>query len=114
NQVLVSILPKDFSFIAEDNLSRIFADFARHSVKINLMQNSAISFSVCFDFDKTKTPALLKDLEQYFTIRYNNGLQLITVRHYENARLDDLVKDREIVMEQKSRTTLQLLVRKKY
>ncbi len=110
SQVLVSIFPKDFSFIAEDNLSRIFADFARNGVRINLMQNSAISFSVCFDFDKTKTPALLNDLKQNFNIRYNNGLQLITVRHYDNVRLNDLVEGKEVVMEQRSRTTLQLLV----
>lgn len=65
NQVLVSIFPKDFSFIAEKNLSRIFADFAGHGVKMNLMQNSAISFSACFDHDRTKTPALLRDLQKY-------------------------------------------------
>lgn len=111
DQVLISIFPKDFSFIAEHNLSRIFSDFARHGVKINLMQNSAISFSVCVDRDKTKTPALLRDLEKNFSVRYNYDLELITVRHYENALTEPLVRGREILLEQKSRTTLQMVVR---
>ena len=110
NQVLLSIMPKDFSFIAEDNLSLIFSSFARNGVKINLMQNSAISFSVCFDKDKIKTPALMKDLEMNFNLKYNENLELITVRHYENAPIENVVKSREVLLEQKNRTTLQLVV----
>lgn len=111
NQVLVSIFPKDFSFIAEHKLARIFADFAKFGVKINLMQNSAISFSVCFDRDKTKTPALLRHLKKNFNVKYNDDMELITIRHYENVSLGDLVKGREVMLEQKSRTTLQLVVK---
>jgi aspartate kinase len=111
NQVLASIFPRDFSFIAEDNLSRIFSDFASHGVKINLMQNSAISFSVCFDKDVTKTPALLKDLSKNFQVKYNDNLQLITVRHYEKASTEHLIRGREVLLEQKSRTTLQMVVK---
>ncbi len=110
NQVLLSIMPKDFSFIAEDNLSLIFSSFARIGVKINLMQNSAISFSVCFDKDKTKTPALMKDLEKNFNLRHNDNLELITIRHYENAGIENIIKDRKVLLEQKNRTTLQLVV----
>ncbi len=113
NQVLVSIFPKDFSFIAEENLSRIFADFARHGVKMNLMQNSAISFSACFDYDRTKTPALLRDLRKMFSVKYNQDLELITVRHYQRACLEELIRGKQVVMEQKSRTTLQMIVRGK-
>lgn len=113
NQVLVSIYPKDFSFIAEKNLSRVFADFARHGVKINLMQNTALSFSVCFDEDKTKTPALLNDLKKNFNVKYNKNVELITVRHYENACVSESLKDKKIVMEHKNPTTLQLVVKHK-
>ncbi len=105
NQVLVSIFPKDFSFIAEKNLSRIFADFAGHGVKMNLMQNSAISFSACFDHDRTKTPALLRDLQKIFSVKYNQDLELITVRHYQRACMERLIRGKEVVMEQKNRTT---------
>ncbi len=111
NQVLASIFPKDFSFIAEHNLSRIFSDFAQHGVKINLMQNSAISFSVCFDNDRIKTPALLRDLKKNFTVKYNDNLELITIRHYEKAQTGPVIKNKEVLLEQKSRTTLQMVVR---
>lgn len=111
NQVLASIFPRDFSFIAEYNLSRIFSDFAHNGVKINLMQNSAISFSVCFDSDKIKTPALLRDLKKNFNVKYNDDLELITIRHYDKAQMDYLIKGRDILLEQKSRTTLQMVVR---
>ncbi len=111
DQVLASIFPKDFSFIAEHSLSRIFSDFAGLGVKINLMQNSAISFSVCFDNDKTKTPALLRTLEKNFSVKYNSDLELITIRHYEKAEIAPVIMGREVLLEQKSRTTLQLVVR---
>lgn len=110
NQVLLSIMPKDFSFIAEQNLSLIFSSFARAGVKINLMQNSAISFSVCFDKDKTKTPELMNDLEKNFNLKYNEKLELITIRHYENAPIEEILKGKSILLEQKNRTTLQLVV----
>jgi len=110
NQVLISILPKDFSFIAEQNLSRIFSDFAKHGVKINLMQNSAISFSVCFDYDQIKTPALLRDLELNFNLKYSLNLKLITVRHYEMAMVDNIVNKGQVLLEQKSRNTLQIVL----
>lgn len=111
NQVLLSIFPKDFSFIAEHNLSRIFSEFARQTVKINLMQNSALSFSVCFDYDKIKTPALLKGLEKLFTVKYNTDAELITIRHYEKAQPENLIQGRKVILEQKSRTTLQWVVK---
>ncbi|TVQ90890.1 MAG: aspartate kinase [Bacteroidetes bacterium] len=113
NQVLLSIFPKDFSFIAEQNLSRIFSEFARAGIKINLMQNSALSFSVCFDEDKIKTPVLLKNLEKIYNLKYNKGVELITVRHYEKVNLSELLEGKEILMEQKNRTTFQWVVKKR-
>ncbi len=111
NQMLLSIFPKDFSFIAEQNLSRIFSEFAKSGIKINVMQNSALSFSVCFDHDKMSTPNLLHNLEKIYNLKYNTGLELITIRHYEKANLAELVVGKEILLEQKSRTTLQWVVR---
>ncbi|MFN2396238.1 MAG: aspartate kinase [Bacteroidales bacterium] len=112
HQILLSIFPKDFSFIAEQNISRIFSEFARAGVKINLMQNSALSFSVCFDEDKIKTPALLKNLEKMYNLKYNKELELITVRHYEKVNIDELLRSKEILIEQKNRTTYQWVVKK--
>lgn len=113
NQILLSIFPKDFSFIAEQNLSRLFSEFARTGIKINLMQNSALSFSVCFDQDKIKTPVLLRNLEKIYNLKYNTNTLLITVRHYEKADLEELLLGKEILLEQKSRTTLQWVVKAK-
>lgn len=112
-QILLSIFPKDFSFIAEHNLSRIFSEFAHAGIKINLMQNSALSFSVCFDEDKIRTPVLLKNLNKVYHTKFNKNVELITIRHYEKARLDELLKNKEILLEQKSRTTLQWVVKEK-
>ncbi|MFW5777608.1 MAG: aspartate kinase [Bacteroidota bacterium] len=111
NQVLLSVFPKDFSFIAEKNLSRIFSECAKNSIKINLMQNSALSFSICFDEDKIKTPNLLKSLGKIYTVKYNTNVQLITIRHYEKANLEELLHGKNILIEQKNRTTLQWVVK---
>ncbi len=111
NQVLISIAAKDFSFIAEDNLSGIFGLFARLGVKINLMQNSAISFSVCIDNDALKTPELIKELMNDYKVRYNENLQLFTVRHYYPSTIDMLTAGKEILLEQRSRQTAQFVVR---
>jgi len=111
NQMLLSIFPKDFSFIAEHNLSRIFSEFARSGIKINVMQNSALSFSVCFDHDKMNTPTILQNLEKIYNLKYNTNVELITIRHYDKANLEALLTGRKILLEQKSRTTLQWVVK---
>ena len=111
NQVLISISAKDFSFIAEDNLSRIFALFAGHGVKIHLMQNSAISFSVCVDNDNFKIPALIEALQKDFKIRYNEDLMLYTIRHYYQNTIDTITSGKEILLEQRSRNTAQFVLR---
>jgi aspartate kinase len=110
NQLLISISPKDFSFIAEENLYAIFGIFARCRIKINLMQNSAISFSVCIDNDPKITQSAIKSLEHNFNVRYNQNLELITIRNYNQETIDKVVHGRKIMLEQKSRLTAQLIV----
>ena len=111
NQVLISIQPKDFSFIAEDNLSDIFEVFARFSVKINLMQLSAISFSVCCDHDINKIQNLVNELQQTFKVLYNSNLELMTVRYYTPEIIESLTKNKIILLEQRSRFTLQMVMK---
>jgi aspartate kinase len=113
DQILISLMPKDFSFIAEDNLSKIFACFVNHNVKINLMQNSAISFSVCFDNVHEKAQALIADLQQTYKVKYNEHLELITIRHFDQKTIDRVTDNKIILLEQKSRVTAQLVVRNK-
>ena len=111
NQVLISIQPKDFSFIAEDNLSDIFELFSKHGVKINLMQLSAISFSVCCDDDAEKIKLLVTELQQTFKVLYNSNLELMTVRYYTPETIDLLTKNKLILLEQKSRFTVQMVMK---
>ena len=112
NQLLISISAKDFSFIAEESLSRIFTLVAEMGVKINLMQNSAISFSVCVDNDPIKTPAFIAELRKEFKVLYNEDLQLFTVRHYYPSTIEMLTEGKEVLLEQRSRNTAQFVVRK--
>src|SRR6185436_7545575 len=111
NQVLITISAKDFSFIAEESLSTIFGIFAKHRVKINLMQNSAISFSVCVDNDPLKIPKLIEELKTHFKILYNENLELYTIRHYFPSTIETLSAGKEILLEQRSRSTAQLVMR---
>jgi len=111
NQLLLSISAKDFSFIAEDNLSEIFGLFAKSGIKINLMQNSAISFSVCIDNDTFKVPPVVETLRQTYKVLYNENLQLFTVRHYYPSTVEMLTAGKEILLEQRSRHTAQFVVR---
>lgn len=111
NQVLFSIASRDLAFIAEENLTRIFNTFSAQKVHVNLMQHSAVSFSVSFNEDQAKLQILVDELSEEFEVRYNTGLQLITIRFYDDAIIDKLTSGKKVFLEQKSRTTVQLLVR---
>ncbi len=113
NQLLISIQPKDFSFIAEENLQTIFEVLAILNIRVNLMQNSALSFSLCIDYNEILLQKLREELEKSFRIVYNTGLQLITIRYYNEQIIDDIVDGRNVVLQQRSRNTIQLLVENK-
>lgn len=110
-QVLLSISAKDFSFIVEEHISDIFQRFARHRMKINTMQNSAISFSVSVDADKNKLEELIADLQTDYEVRYNEGLELLTIRHFNEKIALELATGKEILLQQKTRHTLRMLMR---
>ena len=112
NQILISVLPKDFSFIAEDNLQTIFATLAELNIRVNLMQNSALSFSLCIDDNELLLEQLRQRLSSQYLLRYNRGLQLITIRYYTQHIVDTIVGGRPILLQQRSRSTTQLLVQK--
>ena len=110
NQILLSILPRDYSFIAEDNLQVIFGILNELGIRVNLMQNSALSFSICVDNNPQLVPTLIEKLNNMFRVRYNENLQLITIRYYNQQVIDHIVAGRTILLEQRSRTTEQLIV----
>lgn len=111
NQVLLSISPKDFSFIVEENLSDIFNTFSEAGIKINTMQNSAISFSVCIDSNERKLPELVKQLQQDYRVLYNEGLELVTIRYYNQETIERVTVGKQILLEVKSRYTTQMVMK---
>jgi aspartate kinase len=111
NQWLFSISSRDFSYIDEPALHEIFGIFSRMGIKINLMQNSAISFSVCIDEPGDKKAVLIQNLNEHFVVRYNEGLKLITIRNYTQEVVEELIEGKEIMLEQRSRYTCQLIVK---
>jgi aspartate kinase len=114
DQVLISISPRDFSFVDEQSLSEILAVFAHNSIHISLMQNSAISFSVCVDNNQRRLGQLFEELGKNYKIRYNTGLELITIRHYDQATIDRVMEDgKTVLLEMRSRLTAQFVVRPK-
>ncbi|GGG28365.1 aspartate kinase [Pontibacter amylolyticus] len=111
NQCLVSFSAKDFTFISEKNLGTIFNALSELRLKINLMQNSAISFSICTDYNEERLQKLLETLKDQFTIHYNTRLQLFTIKNYDNESIQEITKDKELLLEQRTRTTFQVVCR---
>lgn len=81
-------------------------------MKINLIQNSAVSFTVCVDENKQRFQDLIAALSNNFKVRYNNNLELITIRHYDESDIKKVVGERTILLEQRNRTTAQLVLQK--
>ncbi len=111
NQLLITLFSKDFSFISVENLSEIFSILSLNRIKINLMQNSALSFSFCMDNKSHQVEHIMEQLSKNYKVKYNDAVELITIRHYSAESLDKVLKDREILVEQKNRTTIQLIIK---
>lgn len=111
NQVLLSISSRDFSFIVEDHLSKIFEAFASHKINMNLMQNSAISFSVCVDDSGEKLLQLIAELSVNFDLKSNTNLELLTVTYYDDKAITKLTKGKTILLEQRTRATVQFVLK---
>jgi aspartate kinase len=84
---------------------------SKHHVRINLMQNSALSFSICADNETQKTTPLMEDLKDQFKVLYNDGVKLLTIRNYDQENLTRLMENKEILLEQRSRQTVQVAMK---
>jgi aspartate kinase len=111
NQCLVSCKVVDYTFINEQQLSTIFHVLSELDIKINMMQNSAISFSFCIDYQEERVLALIEKLKHHFEVYYNIGLTLITVKNHDVETFEAYRMKPGILLEQSSRSTLQLLIR---
>jgi len=112
DQIMVSILPKDFSFAMGENLSRIFNLFIRHGIKVNMVEASAISIDVCIDDERTRVESLIEDLKAEFTAAYNDNVEMLSIRHYTPEAISRITADREILLEQRTRNSVRFVVRK--
>ena len=111
NQTLVSISPRDYSFMDEHNLKTIFEVCADLNIHANMIQTSALMLSFCFDSDKTKLKQMMTYLKDGFSIKYNEGLQLFTIRHYHEGSESDFIAGKNVLIKQSSRSTMQFVLR---
>ncbi len=111
NQILLQITSRDFSFITEENLRNLYDIFHGQHVKINLIQNAAISLVVCVDNREDKIKSLVDELEKDYKVLRNEDVQLLTIRHYTPSIMEELTKGRMILLEQKTRNTVQVVVK---
>ncbi len=109
NQTLVSLSSIDFSFIVEENISDIFKLFHQYHIKVDLIQNSAISFSVCLDDKFNHLEDLLNTLKARFKVAYNKNVSLYTIRHFTDDAIVSLEKNKEILLKQITRETYQMV-----
>lgn len=111
-QLLLSIMPKDFSFMVEENLREVFELLSKTKVKINLMQNSALSFSFLVDEDKIDFDRLLTLFQSNYNVKFNRDLELVTIRHYDQETIDKMSEGKQKILEQRDRQTVRLLLKK--
>ncbi|MDO1513244.1 aspartate kinase [Maribacter confluentis] len=111
NQVLMKLSSLDFSFIVEDSISELFKLFHEHKIKVDLIQNSAISFSVCVDNKFGGLEKLLQQLRSKFKVAYHENVSLYTIRHFDTKALESLQNGHELLLEQRGTETVQLVVK---
>ena len=111
DQVLIRTSPLDFSFINENNLEEIFGIFSKNGFKINLMQNSAISFKMIVNNDKRKLRAAIDELEKSYKVSYQTGLELVTIRYFDQSTIDRVMINKELILEQRGVHNIELLIR---
>ncbi len=110
DQILLSVSSNDLSFIDENILSILMKGLSDSHIKLNMLQLSALNFSICFDQDENKFRKLTDTLKENFKYKYNKGLDLLTVRYFKREEIDDLTAGRVVLMEQFSRNTAQLIL----
>ena len=110
NQVLMRIATRDFSFIAEDHISFIFRELAKRNIKVSLMQNSAISLALCLEDKFNNVDELEAELEQDFNTEIVKNVSLFTIRNARLENLDKLYEGKNVLLEQITKTTVQMII----
>lgn len=112
DQALVSISVKDFSFVAEHHLSNIFGILSDLRIKVNMMRNTAISFTLCVNYHPEKIRLLQEKLGAEFTVNVEEGLEMITIRHFTNDVIAEMKRSKITMFEDRLQDTIQLVVKK--
>jgi aspartate kinase len=110
NQILISFTPRDFSFVNEENLSELFGYFVENGIKMNTMQNSALNFSICVDFNEKKLDRLKDKFRDRYEVLYNHPCELVTIRHYDQETISRLLIGKKVLVEQRSRNTARMVL----
>ena len=110
-QIMISILPRDFSFAIGENLSRIFVLLSEAGIAVNLVQASAVSINICADYEKDKVQQFITEIGDDFKVGYNEGVEMITIRHYTDEAMELMTSGRQVMIEQRTRRTVRFVLR---
>lgn len=110
-QMLLSLIPKDLSFVMGDNLAGLFHLLAQTGLKVNLVQTGAVSINVCIDHEEHRVDEIIEELKKEYTVLYNDGVEMLTVRHSTPEAAALVTGTREVLLSQKTRNTVRLVVR---
>ncbi len=110
-QALITLSQEDYSFISIHTISEVFALFAKYRLKVGLIQQSALDLSLAFDEPEQGVEELIAELRKRFDARYNTGLDLVTIRFYNQDAINEITKGRQVYIEQKTRRTARLLLK---
>ena len=109
--ILITISPIDFSFIAEESIGKIYKLFAQYRIKVNLVQQSAMNFSLAIDRPERGFEQLITELKRRFVVHYNGGLELLTIRYYNEEVIRQLTLNRTVFVAQRTRTAARFLMK---
>ncbi len=110
-QILVTFKVTDFTFINEGHIQQVYTELERLKLKVNLLQTSAITISICIDRQIFKLEQLIDEMQRLFEVKYNEGLQLITVNNYKDEIKNAMLMEKDVMVEQTTRNTFQLICR---
>ena len=111
DQVLISLSSLDFSFMVEDNIAEVFLLLSKYKLKVDLIQNSAISFSVCVDNKFNGLEQLIEQLKRKFKVIVTTAVSLYTIKHFTQKTLDKFQEDKVILLKQVTQNTMQLVTK---
>lgn len=111
NQALLHISTLDYSFVAEHHMARLFGKAADLRIFVNMMQNTAISFTICVGNVPDRVDKFIKAVSDEFKVKMQEGLELITIRHYNQETIDNLKKGKMVLFEERIRNTMHMVVR---